>query len=206
MADTPVDLSPAAIRARRDIEPRPTAWWGMMLTNLVVATLYGAMYFSYIWIRITQRDWPPAGVDPPPLDLAGLSAAALLASGAVLWVGLRKSHQGAVLVEQLALLGALLLAGLHLWLLVADLSRFPLGPGDHAYASLFYALSGIHASALLLAMILAAVLLAMSFLPEPLPRRGVGLRTLGAYWYLLAVAGALLIAVMYLTPHVWPVA
>lgn len=205
-SDTPTDMSPRAIRARRDIEARPLAWWGMMLTIAVTATTYGAMYFSYVWLRIGVTRWPPEGIDRPALGVPALAVAALLASGVVLWLGLRGSHRGAVGTERAGLAGALALAGAHVGLLIVEWSRAEFSVDVHAYASLFYVLPAIHAVTLGTAMLFAATVLAMSFRSDEMPRRGVALRSLGAFWYFLVIGGALLLAVVYLMPYVWPVA
>lgn len=202
--DATVDRSPEDLRAERAVEPRPLAWWGVILTIAVGATMYAAMYFSYVYIRIGVSRWPPEGIPAPPLGLPGLSVAALLASAAVLWVGLRRSHRGQIGAERVGLLFALLLAGAHVALLAADWGRAPFPVDAHSYAALYYTLPMIHVGTLAIAVLMAAVHLALSFRPGPLPRRGIGLRALGAYWYFVALGGAALLAVVYLTPHVWP--
>lgn len=198
------DVSPEQARAERMVEARPLAWWGMMLTIAVVATMYAAMYFSYVYIRISVGSWPPEGIERPALGLAALSAAALLASAAALRTGLRGSRRGAALTERAGLAAALLLAGAHVGLLLADWGRAGFGVAVHSYAALFYTLPGIHLAALSIAMLMAGVHLALSYRPIDLPRRPIGLRALGAYWYFLAIGGTALLAVVYLTPHVWP--
>lgn len=199
------EASPEDIRAARTIEARPLGWWGMMLTIPVMATMYGAMYFSYVYIRVGVTRWPPAGLDPPVLGLPALSAGALVASAVVLWAGLRRSSRAALAAERLGLTGALLLAGAHIALVLLDWGRAGFGVAVHSYAGLYYVLPSIHFSSLAIAMVMAAVHLALSFRPTDLPRRGVGLRALEAYWYFLAIGGTGVLAVVYLTPHVWPV-
>lgn len=204
--DPVVDTSPEGLRAARAIEPRPLGWWGMMLAIAVVATMYAAMYFSYVYIRISVTHWPPEGIDPPALGVPALSVGALLASAVVLWAGLRRSRRGDVVGERVGLGGALLLAGAHVGLLLLDWSRVPFAVDVHSYAALYVVLPAIHVSTLATAMLMAGAHLTLSFRPADLPRRGIGLRALGAYWYFLAVGGTALLAVVYLTPHVWPVA
>lgn len=198
------EATPEDIRAARAVEPRPLAWWGMMLTIAVLATMYAALYFSYVYIRVGVTRWPPGGIDPPALDLPVLSAAALVGSAVVLWAGLRGSRTG-LGAERLGLTGALLLAGAHIGLVLADWGRAGFAVDVHSYAALYYTLPTIHFSALAIAMLMAAVHLALSFRPTELPRRGIGLRALEAYWSFLALGGMGLLAVVYLTPHVWPV-
>lgn len=206
MADDRTSAEHAAtVRAERAVEPRPLAWWGMMLAVAVLATTYGAMYFSYVYIRIAVRHWPPPGVHPPELALPAASVGALLASCGALWIGLRRARQGRLGAERSGLLAALALGGAHVALLAADWARADFTVAAHSYAALYYVLPAIHVAALSVAALMAAVHVAMSFRPHDLPRRAVGLRALGAYWYATAIGGAALLAVVYLTPHVWAV-
>lgn len=204
--DPAVDTSPAGIRARRAVEPRPLAWWGMMLAIAVLVTTYGALCFSYIYIRIGMTRWPPEGIAPPALGLATLSAGALVASAAVVWLALRPSQRGRVAAQRFGLTTAVGLAAVHVGLLALDWARADFSLDAHSYAALYYVLPVIHAAALALAVLMAVVHVALSFRPDDLPRRLIGVRALGAYWYAVALGGTAVLAVVYLTPHLWPVA
>lgn len=205
-ADPAFDMSPAAVRARRDVEPRPLAWWGMILAVAVLLTMYGALYFSYVYIRIAVTRWPPEGIAPPALGLAALSAGALLASAVVLRLGLARSRHARVPAERVFLLAAVGLAVGHAGLLATDWARADFPPDLHSYAALYYVLPMVHLSTLSIAVLMALVHVALSFRVDDLPRRPIGLRVLGAYWYAVALGGTLLLGVVYLTPHLWPVA
>lgn len=204
LAEMDPEMEPEEARAARVVEPRPLAWWGMMLTIAVVATMYAAMYFSYVYIRIGVGGWPPAGIDPPGLGLPALSVGALLSSAAVLWAGLRSARRGDLAGERLSLAAALALAGAHVGLLLLDWTRATFSIDVHSYAALHFGLPAIHLVAFGVGMFMAAIHLALSFRQSPLPRRPIGLRVLGAYWSFLAFGGTALLAVVYLVPHVWP--
>lgn len=197
--------SPAEQRATRAVEPRPVAWWGMVLTLLVVVTSYAALYFSYVYIRVGVERWPPPGTPPPPLDLAAPSVGALLLGAAVLGVALRRSAALGSGMERTGLVVATTLGTVHVVLLYADWQRAPFAVTDHSYAALFYVLPQIHAVVVGLALVMAVVHLLLSFRPQDLPRRAVGLQGLATYWSTVAIAGTLLLAVVYLLPHAWPV-
>lgn len=188
------------------VEERPLGYWGMLLALAVLATTYVALFFSYVYIRIGTVDWPPAGIEPPPLGRATLSALLLLASTApVLWAS-RREAAGGIVGLRVGLAAGVVLAGLHLGLLQVDLLEAPFGVADHAYGSLFYVLPGIHATVLGLALVMALVLLAMSVKGHVGPERHIGMRSLRAFWYVTVGGGVGTIAVVYLVPHVWPTA
>jgi heme/copper-type cytochrome/quinol oxidase subunit 3 len=175
-------------------DPRPVAWWGMVLTVMVLATLYAAMCFTYIYIRVTSLQWPPEGTPAPEPWAAGLSAAALSASGAAVWFARRAPVPG--------LAAALALAGGHAWLLVDDWAQPGFDPTAHAYGSASVVLPAVHLSFVAVGMVIAAVLLGLA-LRAPGQRLDVGMRSLALYWYATVAGGLLLLALVYGTPHLW---
>lgn len=182
-----------------------TAWWGMVLTLLVLATTYVAMYFSYVYVRVGVDHWPPTGIEPPSLRAGGLAVAALLVSAVALAGGLWRLPARSDLRERLGLAAVVVLAAAHVGVLWADWLEFGVPVTTHAYVSLFYVLPAIHAVVVALGVLIALTLLVMPLRPT-VRRREVGLRSFQLYWGVTAVGGAVLLAVVYLLPYVWPVA
>lgn len=185
------------------VEQRPMAWWGMVLTVMVMATSYGALAFSYVYIRVGVDRWPPEGIEPPALAVPVLSVACLAASALPMWWAGRRERGSDLAGMRLGLVGALALGGGHAGLLVADLAGAGFGAGVHSYASLYYVVPSFHLFTFALAWIFAAVLVALTFHRGAADQRHVGLRTLALYWYFLVVGGLGVLAVVYLVPHVW---
>lgn len=190
-------------RRPEGVEARPMGWWGTLLLAAVLATTYAAMYFTYVYVRVASMDWPPAGIEPPPLGLAALAALALAVSALPLWWASRTEVARALGSHRLGLVAAIGLAMAHLWLLSVDWARAPFALGTHAYASLYYVLPGIHATILAIGVLMALVLLALSWHIEAAALLHVGTRSLGLYWYVSVVGGLGLLAVVYLIPYVW---
>lgn len=178
-------------------------WWGTVLLGGVLATTYGALYFTYVYVRVASADWPPAGILPPALGLPSLSALALAASAACMRWAARHETTGALAAYRA---GVILTAGLgaaHAGLLLAGWAGQPFGVSDHAYGSLYYVLPGIHLVILGIGLLIALVLLALSWHPEGRATLHVGTRSLAFYWYLAAIGGVVLLAVVSLLPYLW---
>jgi heme/copper-type cytochrome/quinol oxidase subunit 3 len=188
------------------VEERPLAYWGMLLAMAVLVTIYAALYFSYVYIRVATVEWPPGGFERPPLGLAGLSALALAASAVQMWWATRAEALGGLRGLRLGLVLGMALAFVHLGLLQADFARAPFAVSDHAYASLYYVLPGFHAAVLAHAFVMAAVLLAMAFKGHIGAERHIGMRSLGLFWYVTVGGGLGVLAVVYGLPHLWPTA
>lgn len=188
---------------------RPTGWWGALLTVAVLATIYAALYFSYVYVRVAHTGWPPDGLPRPALGVAGAAVLVLLGSGAAVASAHRaatadsRARRGAVRAG--LALGAVLGVA-HAVLVVLDWGRTPLDPGAHAYASLFYVLPGLHLALVGVGVVAAAIVLALSWHAEADALVLTGVRGVALYWYALVVGGAVLLAVVYLVPYVWPTA
>lgn len=194
-----------AARARHPehTDPRPLVWWGMLLLAAVLVTSYVALAFVAVYIRIASGPWPPSGIAPPALALPGLAVLTLLVSLAAVATAARGHAAGHLWGARSLLTAAILLAGLHGALLLADWAGQPFAVDAHAYASLYFVLPGIHLVLVALGMLIAGVLLALTWHPAGGPRVFIGALVLRLYWTVIALGGAALLAVVYLLPHVW---
>jgi heme/copper-type cytochrome/quinol oxidase subunit 3 len=190
-------------RRPEGVEERPLGWWGTLLLAAVLATTYAALCFAYVYVRVASTDWPPQGIDPPALGLAGLAALALAASAPAVGWAARRETAHAVQGYRLGLVVAVGLAAAHFGLLLADWAGQPFTVGGHAYGSLYFVLPGIHFVILGLGVVFAVVLLALSWHPEGAATGHVGILSLRIYWYVTVLGGVLLLGVVYLLPHVW---
>lgn len=190
-------------RRPEGVETRPMGWWGMLLAAAVVLTVYAALYFTYVYVRVASDHWPPAGIDRPALGVPALAALALLASAPPIGWATRGAVRGTWGRARAGLALALLLAGAHLALLISDWQGQAFTVDQHAYGSLFFVLPGMHAVALGLGMLVAAVLLALTWHDEGPSLVHVGTMSLRVYWYATVFGGVILLAVVYLLPHVW---
>lgn len=190
-------------RRPEGVEARSMGWWGTLLLAAVIITSYAGMYFTYIYVRVSNEAWPPAGIDPPELGLAGLAAVALLASAPAVAIGTRRAAVRGWVGVRIALVAALLLGGAHVGLLIADWVAAPFSVDTHAYASLYYALPGIHAVVVVIGMLIAAVLAALTWHADGPALVYVGATCLRVYWYTAVLGGVGLLLVVYVLPHVW---
>lgn len=193
-------------RRPEGVEARPMGWWGMLLAVAVLATVYAAMYFTYVYIRVSNVHWPPEGIDPPALGLVGLSAGALALSAVPVRLALQSERARAPIAYRLALVAAVGLVAVHGGLLLADWARVPFAVDEHAYGSLYFVLPGFHLTIVGIGVLMMLVLLALSWHEEAMAMLHIGTRSLTLYWYITAFGGVALLGVVYLIPHVWQVA
>lgn len=194
----------AVVTRRRPegVEERPMGWWGTVLFVMVLATTYGALCFTYVYVRVASFDWPPGDIAPPALGRPALSGSALVFSATFVIVAARGTASQQTGRHRAALLTATALAGVHGALLLSDWDAQPFTVGEHAYASLYFVLPAIHLFLVAVGVVFVLTVLALSWHPEAGLHR-VGTRSLVVYWSVVTVGGVLLLAVVYLVPHLW---
>lgn len=124
-------------------ESQSTAFWaGARMLVAIGVTVYGALTFSYFYLRALNSNglWHPRGQHASPLLGAEILAFGVISCLLYVWATRRlRAGRGEPLDWQvaagLASLLMLLASGLQIW----QLSRLRFAPGDSGYASLFVA-------------------------------------------------------------------
>lgn len=149
---------------------------------------FTGLFAAWFMLRAQTPVWPPAGVDPAPwIPLVAVVVLVAAAVPAQLVAGGAASRW---LLFTAA--GALAFCALTVW----DWSRAGFGIGDHAYASLFYALTGLH----LVHVVALAVVVGALWLREASARARASaevLRVVAWYAWWVAAVSVAVFAVIY---------
>lgn len=180
-------------------------WWGMISLLAVLFTAFGALFFSYFYLRLYSEQWPQAGLPRPTwsgwLMVLGLLAAAGLAQGLATWARIR--HHSRSLKIGLALATVL---GLGFLLgQAALLARSPFAPTANAYASIYFTLHGF----VMLMVVCGMALQAGCFTrlvrkAEPLhhPRLILWLQNTDLFCYFTVALGVITFLITGVVPHI----
>ncbi len=132
-------------------------WWAVVVTMLIVGSLFASLVFAYFYLWLGSDGWPPRGMGEAALRgmhwfAPGLLAVSWLAgavASAALRAGFRRRRRVAIpaIVAAAAALGSVLV---HL----PPLADAPGQPQAHAYASVVWTLAGFCALHLVLAAVL----------------------------------------------------
>lgn len=136
----------------RGMDPRldPTLVGGVLFLASELMFFTG-LFAGWFMLKAQTTPWPPAGVDLGPAIPAAATVVIVLAAVAA-QLGADRSRSG--------WLGLCGLAGLAFCALtVWDWARSGLGIGDHAYASLYYAMTGLHLVHVVVGVAICAVVL-----------------------------------------------
>jgi cytochrome c oxidase subunit I+III len=135
------------------------AAWGTGIAILFFAIALSALLLSYFYLRLENPQWPPPGVTVPDLGPALVAGALMVASVFTVHVALKRvraAQQGRFLA---ALAATFVLAAAGAVVQGRDISGMAIGPGTHAYGSVFATLTGFAYVVLVGALIMLAMIL-----------------------------------------------
>jgi cytochrome c oxidase subunit I+III len=181
---------------------RSLGWWGALTLLSVIAMVFGALLYSYFYIRLYATQWPQDGLPLPDVWLPSAGYGALVAGTlAQVWAG-RAFKGGRTGRVKLGMASALA-AGLgFVAIQLFDLSRLGFAPQANAYASLFYVLAIATVLLALSAVAMTGVVLAGHWRGKLAESQPLHFDVLTLFWGAAAVLGLLVYATLYLAPVV----
>lgn len=182
--------------------PRSAGWWAMLILILNEAVLFGALIASYFYIRINSPTWPQANIARPELLLPIVMTVVLVSSSvAMQWAESSIKH-GRVNRMRLALLIALLLAMAFLLMQAYEYSTSEFTPQTAAYGSLFFAITGLHGSHVLVAILMNLFLQLRAGLGHFSERRRLAVENTVLYWHFVDLVWLIVFSSLYLSPYI----
>jgi cytochrome c oxidase subunit I+III len=135
------------------------AAWGTGIAILFFAIALSALLLSYFYLRLENPQWPPPGVTVPDVAPALVAAGLMVASVLSIHVALQRVRAGRQGRFLGALVATLSLATAGAVIQGRDISGMAIGPGAHAYGSVFATLTGFGYVVLGGALIMLAMVL-----------------------------------------------
>jgi heme/copper-type cytochrome/quinol oxidase subunit 3 len=130
-------------------ETRLKSGIGVNLTGMLVflaseAFLFGALFFTYFYLKINTPVWPPAGVQPDR-GLAIINTTILLSSSGVVWLASRFIRKGNISGLAAVLLATAIMGSAFLGITVWEWTHEAFRSWSSAYGAIFYTMTGFHA-------------------------------------------------------------
>jgi heme/copper-type cytochrome/quinol oxidase subunit 3 len=174
---------------------------GMWLFIATEASLFAMLFFAYFYLSRNTPLWPPDA--PPDLRLPLVMLLVLLTSSVVLFLGERALHHGNQTGARLSLVGTAVLGAGFLAIQATEYAEkwTRLRPSTNAYGSIFYTLTGVHGCHVALGICMLAYVALLPDLDSPEPPHRA-LHNVSLYWHFVDVIWILIVAVVYVLPHV----
>ena len=186
--------------------PRAFGWWGMVWLIATEASLFALLIMSYFYLRFRSGPhWPPEDIPAPELSLPLIMTVILWSSSIPVHMaeaGIKKGNQRRLKVG-LAL--GWLLGAIFLFMTVGvewpeKLREF--GPTSHAYGSLFYTVTGFHASHVVVGLLMSLWTQARAWQGAFDDKKHLTVQNFTMYWHFVDVVWAFVLASVYFSPHI----
>lgn len=196
--------------------PPPVVWSSAMPTGLMgllffigsEIALFGSFFMAYFFVRVVgdadYSSWAQTMGEAVPLDVATINSIILFSSSVTIhWaeIALRRGARGyqALWVFLTLVLGSIFL-GVQVVEYATLVGHEQIGPSNNAYSSVFFSLTGLHGSHVLVGIILLAVMVARTLRGHysPHAEQHVGFRAMAIYWHFVDLVWVFVFSLIYL--------
>lgn len=172
---------------------------GMLLFIGSETMLFGAFFAALFFVRVVNDapNWPPTGYHLP-IFVAGMNTIILVTSSFTMHWSLQSIKRGNRVGMQAGLVLTLLMGLTFVLTQMREYSRIGFAPGDHAFATTFYALTGLHGLHVIVGLLLLAAATARAFRGHFSPEHHHGLEIPGIYWHFVDVMWIIVFITVYI--------
>jgi len=180
---------------------RSTAWWGMVVLILNEAVIFASLLASYFYLRFNSVLWPPQGIKPPELVLSSINTVILLGSSLVMQWASNSIRRGEVTRLRTGLAIAFLMGAVFLGIQIYEYTQLEFLPQDLAYGSLFWGITGLHATHVLAGLLMNAYIQVRAAYGHFGAERHQGVENVTLYWHFVDAVWIFVFASLFLSPY-----
>jgi cytochrome c oxidase subunit 3 len=185
---------PAAHRSSR-VEPQLL---GMLLFIISEVMVFGAFFTAYFFIRVAQGDpWPAPGTTLP-VAVAGVNTAILMSSSFTLHWAEAAIKKGNRFGLKAGILTTFLLGCAFLFIQINEYANIGFAPQDHAQATIFYSLTGLHGAHVFIGLVLLLIVTIRAFRGHYSTEQHRGVEIPGIYWHFVDIMWIVVYTTVYI--------
>jgi heme/copper-type cytochrome/quinol oxidase subunit 3 len=180
---------------------RSTGWWGMVMLITNEAILFASLLASYFYIRVNSPVWPPNGIDRPELLLPAINTIILVSSSFFMhWAqsGIRQGNQQRL---RAGLAGGFVLGLIFLGIQLYEYSQSKFAPSANVYASLFFAITGLHGLHVFAGLLMNAYVQVRAGLGHFNATHYGAVENAALYWHFVDAVWIFVFVSLYISPH-----
>jgi cytochrome c oxidase subunit 3 len=186
---------PPANRSSR-VEP---ALLGMLLFIISEVMVFGAFFTAYFFIRIVAEGhtWFPIDGKDLPVAVAGVNTAILVSSSLTLHWAQTSIKNGNRFGLQAGMAATFLLGLTFLFIQINEYVHIGFAPQDHAQATIFFSLTGLHGAHVTIGLMLLGMVTIRAFRGHFSPEHHHGVEIPGIYWHFVDVMWIVVYTTIY---------
>jgi cytochrome c oxidase subunit 3 len=171
---------------------------GMLLFIISEVMVFGAFFTAYFFIRVSQGEpWPDPGTKLP-VAVAGVNTAILVSSSFTVHWAQSAIKRGNRFGLKAGILTTLLLGSTFLFIQINEYANIGFAPQDHAQATIFYSLTGLHGAHVFIGLTLLLFVTIRSFRGHYSAENHRGVEVPGIYWHFVDIMWLVVYTTVYI--------
>ncbi len=182
-------------------DSRALLWWGNLGMMMIEGTMFAMMIATYLYLKVSNIDWPPPTVPNPDLISSTTAVVILIVSALVMIVADRGALRADLGTVRIAY-GLVIIAGLTVMVLrVIAMSTLGYKWSSHAYGSVVWVSIGLHSFHLIAATAETSLLLLYTLVRPVTKKQLLDIRTTCVYWYFVVLTWLPFYFTIYVVPY-----
>jgi cytochrome c oxidase subunit 3 len=173
---------------------------GMLLFIISEIMVFGAFFTAYFFIRVVNEGatWFPIDDKDLPVAIAGVNTAILLSSSLTLHWAQVSIKNGNRLGLKAGMLTTFLLGLTFLFIQINEYVHIGFAPQDHAQATIFFGLTGLHGAHVFIGLLLLGMVTLRAFRGHFSAEHHHGVEIPGIYWHFVDVMWVVVYTSVYI--------
>jgi cytochrome c oxidase subunit 3 len=172
---------------------------GMFLFIASEVMLFGSFFTAYFFVRVVRENTIPwHHIHNLPVFVAGINTAILLTSSATMHWALQSIKRGNRVGMQAGLVLTLFMGITFLATQITEYARIGFAPGDDAFATIFFSLTGLHGAHVFIGLNLLLFATIRAFRGHFSPEQHLGVEIPGIYWHFVDVMWIVVYTTVYI--------
>ena len=187
---------PARANASSRVDARVLGMFMFIASEIM---LFGSFFTAYFFVRVVNDPphWPPLGFHLP-VYVAGINTAILVTSSFTMHWALTSIKRGNHAGLQAGLVLTFLLGFTFLATQVTEYARIGFQPGDNAFTTIFFCLTGLHGAHVFVGLSILLFMTIRAFRGHFSPEHHHGVEIGGIYWHFVDVMWIVVYTTVYL--------
>jgi len=172
---------------------------GMFMFIASEIMLFGSFFTAYFFVRVVNNppSWPPEGFHLP-VYVAGINTAILVTSSFTMHWALTSIKRGNRAGLKAGLVLTFLMGFTFLATQIAEYARIGFQPGDNAFTTIFFCLTGLHGAHVFVGLTILLAMTMRAFRGHFSPDHHHGVEIGGIYWHFVDVMWIVVYTTVYL--------
>ena len=172
---------------------------GMFMFIASEIMLFGSFFTAYFFVRVVNNppSWPPEGFHLP-VYVAGINTAILVTSSFTMHWALTSIKRGNRAGLCAGLVLTFLMGFTFLATQIAEYARIGFQPGDNAFTTIFFCLTGLHGAHVFVGLTILLFMTIRAFRGHFSPEEHHGVEIGGIYWHFVDVMWIVVYTTVYL--------